>query len=189
MFIQIEATPNPSTLKFIPDAEILESGQTFNFSIGDEVAISPLAERLFALSGINNLFITDSFISVTKAADIEWNTLQTLIVSAITDHLVAGHPVILKRYILDEHAVSNGDSSDSEVVQKIKDLIETMVRPAVAQDGGDILYHDFIDGVVYLKLYGACSGCPSSAFTLKSGVENMLKHYIPEVKSVEQVYY
>ncbi|CAN7974616.1 unnamed protein product [Ixodes persulcatus] len=166
MFIQIEATPNPSTLKFIPDAEILEPGQTFNFSIGDEVAISPLAERLFALSGINNLFITDSFISVTKAADIEWNTLQTLISSTSLEN-----------------------SADSEVVQKIKDLIETMVRPAVAQDGGDILYHDFVDGVVYLKLYGACSGCPSSAFTLKSGVENMLKHYIPEVKSVEQVYY
>jgi Fe-S cluster biogenesis protein NfuA len=186
MFIQTQGTPNPETLKFIPGVQVLDINKfgTMSFSEGDDLRRSPLAETLFKVNGVKGIFLADDFITITKAPDQNWETLKPLLLAEIMDHFVAGFPVV-------SEAAAKNPSADAvledEVAQKIRELIDERVRPAVAQDGGDILFKDFRDGVVYLELHGACSGCPSSTITLKQGIENMLKHYVPEVQSVEQV--
>jgi NFU1 iron-sulfur cluster scaffold homolog, mitochondrial len=181
MFIQTETTPNPLTLKFIPGVNVLESGTAFFTSVED-AAISPLAVELFSIEGVTAIFLGSDFITVTKDDASEWNTLKAPLLTSIMDFLVAGKPVMLsgKKEIL-------SNENDSDIVKQIKELIEIKVRPAVAQDGGDIIFHNFSDGIVQLELHGSCSGCPSSTITLKNGIENMLKHYIPEIIAVEAI--
>ena len=182
MFIQTEQTPNPATLKFLPGEPVLEEG-TADFPSVEAASRSPLAERLFSIEGVASVFLGNDFISVTKAEDREWQVLKPSILGAIMEHYATGQPTILA----DEGTTTEGEGEDDDVVRQIKELIETRVRPAVAQDGGDIIFHGFEAGVVYLQMQGACSGCPSSTMTLKSGIENMLKHYVPEVEEVRPV--
>lgn len=182
MFIQIEKTPNPESLKFISDEkEIAGSKITEYKNSAEALNKSPLAENLFEIAGIKNVFLGSNFVTITKAKDIEWDHIKTDILSNIVDFLNSGQKVF---YNIDENI---SQEEDSDVVKQIKELIEMKVRPAVAMDGGDIVFHSFENGVVFLSLRGACSGCPSSTITLKNGIENMLKHYIPEVESVEQM--
>lgn len=185
MFIQTEATPNPQTLKFLPGVAVLESGTAF-FTSAEDAGISPLAAQLFAIHGVSAVFLGADFITVTKADDSQWEELKAPLLTAIMDFFVAKKPVMLTAK---KSATSGAAASaeDSEIVKQIRELIDTRVRPAVAQDGGDIVFHGFEDGIVQLELHGACSGCPSSTITLKNGIENMLKHYIPEVIAVEAV--
>lgn len=183
MFIQTEETPNPATLKFLPGRSVMEAG-TASFASAEEAGRSPLAERLFEIDGVAGVFLGSDFISVSKDADREWFLLKPAILGAIMEHFVAGQPVILEDGEADAQP-SAGE--DSEIVQQIKELLDTRVRPAVAQDGGDILFHGFDKGVVYLHMQGACAGCPSSTLTLKMGIENLLRHYIPEVTEVRPV--
>ena len=180
MFIETELTPNPATLKFLPGRAVMDSG-TANFTTPAAAARSPLAERLFALAGISGVFLGADFITVTKAEDSDWYQLKPAILGVIMEHLTAGRPVLLAA------AAEENGAEDSEIVVQIKELLETRVRPAVAQDGGDIIFHDFSEGIVYLHMQGSCSGCPSSTATLKAGIENMLRHYIPEVQEVRAV--
>ena len=184
MFIQTEQTPNPATLKFIPGREVLGSGSA-DFPNADEAAgKSPLAERLFEIEGVTGVFFGADFVTVTKEEDKEWYVMKPSILGVIMEHFTAGHPVMSADAVAQSEAASDGD--DDEIVTQIKELLETRVRPAVAQDGGDIVFHGFENGVVYLTLQGACAGCPSSTVTLKMGIENMLRHYIPEVVEVRQ---
>ncbi|MDX1974597.1 MAG: NifU family protein [Rickettsiales bacterium] len=180
MFIQTEATPNPLTLKFIPGVAVMESGTLFITSI-DEAKASPLAQSLLRIEGVTAIFLGSDFITATKAEAANWETLKPLLLTSIMDHFVEGKPVVTSA-----QAAAN-TSGDSELEAQIRELIDTRVRPAVAQDGGDIIFRGFVDGVVQLELHGACSGCPSSTMTLKDGIENMLKHYVPEVIAVEAV--
>jgi Fe-S cluster biogenesis protein NfuA len=182
MFIQTETTPNPSTLKFIPGENVLGSG-TANFNNKEDAAKSPLAQALFMINNVDAVFLGSDFISVTKKENTNWDSLKTEVLTTIMEHFVAGKPIMLEVGA----KVESHSEADSEVVKQIKELIETRVRPSVAQDGGDIIFHGFENGVVKLEMHGACSGCPSSSVTLKNGIENMLKHYIPEVESVEAV--
>lgn len=184
MFIQTENTPNPNTVKFIPEQIVLEKG-TAQFSDVQSAKNSPLALSLFEVEEVASVFFGYNFISVTKKETSDWDLLKTEVLTVIMEHFVANKPVIIEVENKDESQNNNED--DDEIVKQIKELIETRVRPAVAQDGGDIIYHGFEDGVVKLEMHGACSGCPSSTVTLKSGIENMLKHYVPEVESVEAV--
>jgi Fe-S cluster biogenesis protein NfuA len=177
MFIQTEDTPNPSTLKFIPGQIVMSTG-TADFRTADTAGRSPLARTLFAVSGVDGVFLGSDFVSVTKAADAEWFSVKPAVLAAIMDHYISGLPAVEEA-----EAVVAGEP-DSEIVLQIKEILETRVRPAVAQDGGDIVFHDFDDGVVYLEMHGSCSGCPSSTATLKAGIENMLRYYIPEVREV-----
>lgn len=182
MFIQTEQTPNPATLKFLPGRTVMETG-TANFTEpATAAARSPLAERLFTLPEVSGVFLGGDFITVTKAGDTDWFQLKPAVLAAIMDHFTAGLPVVTGT---EETAAS--ETEDDEVVSAIKELLETRVRPAVAQDGGDIIFEDFEDGIVYLHMQGSCSGCPSSTATLKAGIENMLRHYIPEVVEVRAV--
>ncbi len=183
MFIQTEQTPNPVTLKFLPGRSVMESG-TANFTTREAARRSPLAERLFELDAVTGVFLGADFITVTKNGDGDWHQLKPAVLAAIMEHFVAGRPVIDGATIGDA-AADTGE--DDEIVSQIKELLETRVRPAVAQDGGDIIFHDFEDGIVYLHMQGSCSGCPSSTATLKAGIENMLRHYIPEVMEVRAV--
>lgn len=183
MFIQTEATPNPLTLKFIPGVAVLESGTAF-FTSAEDATISPLAVELFAIEGVTAIFLGSDFVTVTKDEGSDWGVLKAPILTGIMDFFVAGRPVMLSAKKSEVNQVSE---SDSDIVKQIKELIETRVRPAVAQDGGDIIFHSFADGIVSLELHGSCSGCPSSTVTLKNGIENMLKHYIPEIVAVEAV--
>ncbi|HEX6440925.1 MAG TPA: NifU family protein [Stellaceae bacterium] len=180
MFIQTEQTPNPATLKFLPGCAVMESG-TANFTDSSAASRSPLAERLFALPEVTGVFLGADFITVTKNGDSDWHQLKPAVLAAIMEHFTAGRPVFIAESGAD--AAQSGEEDD-EVVTQIKELLETRVRPAVAMDGGDIIFHDFEDGVVYLHMQGSCSGCPSSTATLKAGIENMLRHYIPEVREV-----
>ena len=180
MFIQTEQTPNPATLKFLPGCTVMESG-TANFTEPSSAARSPLAERLFALPEVTGVFLGTDFITVSKKGDSDWHQLKPAVLAAIMEHFTAGRPVILANASSADAA--EGEEED-EIVVQIKELLETRVRPAVAMDGGDIIFHDFEDGVVYLHMQGSCSGCPSSTATLKAGIENMLRHYIPEVREV-----
>lgn len=183
MFIQTETTPNPATLKFIPGMPVMGEGTAF-FTHENAATHSPLALRLFAVTGVNAVFLGSDFITVTKGESAEWDELKPALLTSIMDHFVTGRPVI------DAPAAKRGNATndeDSDIVKQIKELIETRVRPAVAQDGGDIVFHGYEDGVVKLEMHGACAGCPSSTATLKQGIENMLKHYVPEVVSVEAV--
>jgi Fe-S cluster biogenesis protein NfuA len=181
MFIQTEPTPNPATLKFLPGRPVIEQG-TANFTDATAAARSPLAQRLFALPGVSGVFLGADFITVSKDQEADWFELKAVVLGAIMEHFTTGAPVILGG---GESALA--DEDEDEVVQQIKELLETRVRPAVAQDGGDILFHSYEDGVVYLHMQGSCSGCPSSTATLKAGIENMLRHYVPEVQEVRAV--
>lgn len=181
MFIQTEPTPNPATLKFLPGCDVMPSG-TADFTSSEQAAASPLAQRLFTIDGVAGVFLASDFLTVAKGDDANWQVIKPQILAAITEHFESGQPVIEGA---DGEAGAGAD--EDAVVTQIKQLIETRVRPAVAQDGGDIIFREFRDGVVYLHLRGACSGCPSAAATLKHGIENMLKYYIPEVQAVQAV--
>ncbi|PPR63251.1 MAG: Fe/S biogenesis protein NfuA [Alphaproteobacteria bacterium MarineAlpha4_Bin2] len=181
MFIQTEQTPNPATLKFLPGRTVLESG-TADFTNAEEAdSRSPLASRLFGIEGVSAVFLGGDFITITKSAEKEWHVLKPAILGAVMEHLTTGLPIVSD---VPGEVTDKVCEEDSEVVGQIKELLETRVRPAVAQDGGDIVFEGFESGVVYLQLRGACAGCPSSSMTLKMGIENMLKHYIPEVTEV-----
>jgi Fe-S cluster biogenesis protein NfuA len=184
MFIQTEATPNPATLKFIPGKDVLADG-TADFRSKADAAASPLATRLFAIEGVDGVFLGSDFISVTKGA-IEWQHLKPMVLGAIMEHYMSGAPV-RDEEDSNDGAAGSYDAEDEATVATIKELLETRVRPAVAQDGGDITFSGFRKGVVYLHMRGACSGCPSSTATLRHGIENLLKHFCPEVQSVEPV--
>ena len=184
MFIQTEATPNPSTLKFLPGRPVLPDS-TAEFRDSAEAGRSPLAERLFAVSGVSGVFLGHDFISVTKS-DGEWQHLKPALLGAIMEHFVAGVPVVASSD-LSAHEGEFFDEADGEIVETIKELIETRVRPAVAQDGGDITFQGFRDGIVYLNMRGSCAGCPSSTATLKHGIQNLLRHFVPEVREVQSV--
>ena len=188
MFIQTEATPNPASMKFLPGRTVLEAG-TLDLRDAASAAQSPLAAKLFAIPNVAGVFFGQDFIAVTKS-DGNWNHLKPAILGAVMEHYLSGDPIV--RAGADLTAAGGGadeffDAKDAPMVAQIKELIETRVRPAVAQDGGDIVFHDFTDGVVYLHMQGSCAGCPSSTATLKAGIENMLRHYIPEVSAVEAV--
>jgi Fe-S cluster biogenesis protein NfuA len=180
MFIQTEATPNPATLKFIPGKPVLAEG-TADFTSKSEAVVSPLATRLFDIKGVRGVFLGSDFISVTKS-DGEWQHLKPMILGAIMEHYVSGIPVVAE--VANDGTSDSYDPKDQAVVDTIKELLETRVRPAVAQDGGDITFSGFRDGVVYLHMRGACSGCPSSTATLQHGIENLLRHFCPEVQAV-----
>jgi len=182
MFIQTEQTPNPATLKFLPGREVMASG-TADFPTPETASRSPLAERLFQIDGVSGVFLGSDFVTVTKGAEEEWQLLKPAILGAIMEHFTSGRPIILAS----EAAHGPAAAEESEVVAQIKELLDTRVRPAVAQDGGDIIFHGFERGVVYLHMQGSCSGCPSSTATLKAGIENMLRHYLPEVVEVRAV--
>jgi Fe-S cluster biogenesis protein NfuA len=184
MFIQTEATPNPATLKFLPGRAVLDSG-TLDMRSAGEAAKSPLAERIFGIEGVDGVFFGADFITVSKS-DGEWQQLKPAILGAIMEHFMSGAPLL-------RDAQTGGGSdegeeffeaSDADTVATIKDLIETRVRPAVANDGGDITFRGFKDGIVFLHMKGACSGCPSSTATLRHGIQNLLKHYVPDVVEV-----
>ena len=178
MFIQTEDTPNPATLKFIPGVDVLP-GSSAEFSSTEEAKTSPLASRLLRIDGVDSVFLSGDFVSITKAEHMEWFALKPPVLAGIMEHFASGLPVMEAAQTTDS---DNGD--DNEIVQQIKHLLDTRVRPAVAMDGGDITFHSFADGVVTLQMPGACQGCPSSTATLKMGIENMLRHYIPEVVEV-----
>ena len=184
MFIQTESTPNPATLKFLPGETVMEHG-TADFPDLDSAKSSPLAERLFALNGVTGVFLGNDFVTVTKQDSIDWEHIKPSILGAIMDHFQSGAPVIHGEQTGSVHAEHLG--ADTEIVGQIKELLDSRVRPAVAQDGGDITFHGFERGIVYLQMQGACAGCPSSTMTLKMGIENLLRHYIPEVTEVRPV--
>jgi Fe-S cluster biogenesis protein NfuA len=184
MFIQTEQTPNPATLKFLPGCTVMTKG-TANFTDAASARVSPLAERLFAVPEVGGVFFGSDFVTVTKQDEGDWYHLKPAILAVIMEHFTAERPVMLAEN--GQATESEEDEEDDEVVAQIKELLETRVRPAVAQDGGDIIFYDFADGVVYLHMQGSCSGCPSSTATLKAGIENMLRHYIPEVVEVRAV--
>lgn len=184
MFIQTETTPNPATLKFIPGRHVLESG-TADFRDDAAAESSPMATRLFRIRGVTGVFLGHDFITVTKADDHEWSHMKPAILGSIMEHFQSGQPVIHENRT--EAADEEDDGPNADIIRKIRELLDTRVRPAVAQDGGDIVYHGFDRGVVYLHMLGACAGCPSSTITLKMGIENLLRHYIPEVVEVRPV--
>ena len=185
MFIETEQTPNPASLKFLPGCEVMMGG-TAEFSSAEKAHISPLAQKIFGISGVVGVFLGADFITVTKAGDAEWQKLRPLVLGIIMQHFTAGEPVMLEEHLASSTA-SSTSPDDDPIVRQIKELLETRIRPAVAQDGGDIVFHDFQDGIVYLQMRGACAGCPSSTMTLKTGIENLMKHFIPEVNEVRAV--
>lgn len=187
MFIQTESTPNPATLKFLPGRDVMGDGQVADFPAAEAAARSPLAAALFAIPDVARVFFGSDFISVTKR-DGDWKHMKPAVLGAIMEHFTRGLPLITGTS--DEtDETSYGEEGDPEVVAQIKELIDTRVRPAVAQDGGDIIFKGFDGGagIVFLHLQGSCAGCPSSTMTLKNGIENMLRHYVPEVNAVEAV--
>jgi len=184
MFIQTESTPNPATLKFLPGQAVLETG-TADFPSADTAGNAPLARRIFAVSGVTGVFLGSDFVTVTKAEGVEWDHVKPAILGAVMEHFQSGDAAIEGEGHSAGHAAHDGP--DADIVGQIKELLDTRVRPAVAQDGGDITFHGFDRGVVYLHMQGACAGCPSSTLTLKMGIENLLRHYIPEVVEVRPV--
>lgn len=185
MFIQTETTPNPDSLKFLPGQTVLNEG-VMSFHKGEDISNSPLASRLLNIEGIETVFLASDFITLTKSPHKDWIHLKPSALATIMEHFIAGLPVVL------EGQGENADDSqlidhDDPVVKQIVEIIDTRVRPAVAQDGGDISFDRFVDGVVYVKMQGACSGCPSSTATLKAGMENMLRYYVPEVTEVRSI--
>lgn len=183
MFIQTETTPNPATLKFLPGQTVLATG-TADFPSATAASASPLAARIFAQGDVTGVFLGHDFVTVTKADGVAWEHIKPAILGAIMEHFQSGQPA-LSGDASAGHAEHSGE--DSEIVEQIKELLDTRVRPAVAQDGGDITFHGFERGIVYLHMQGACAGCPSSTMTLKMGIENLLRHYIPEVVEVRPV--
>ncbi|MCX7646252.1 MAG: NifU family protein [Rhodobacteraceae bacterium] len=185
MFIQTESTPNPATLKFLPGQTVLETG-TADFPSSEAAVRSPLARRIFGVQGVTAVFLGNDFVTVTKSDAVEWDHIKPAILGAVMEHFQSGLPA------LEDEAGGGGghaahEGPDAAIVEQIKQLLDTRVRPAVAQDGGDITFHGFDRGVVYLHMQGACAGCPSSTLTLKMGIENLLRHYIPEVIEVRPV--
>ncbi len=185
MFIQTEQTPNPQTLKFLPGKVVMDDGTAFFQNI-EEASHSPFAKRLFKIEGVDGVFFGSDFITITKGQSVDWQVMKPLILGSIMDHYNSGEDTIIKEE-KKENTSLNNDENDTDIVKQIKELLDTRVRPAVAMDGGDIIYDSFKDGVVYLHMQGACSGCPSSTATLKMGIENMLKHYVPEVQEVRPI--
>ena len=185
MFIQTEATPNPATLKFLPGQPVIKGGPR-EFRSADEAGKSPLATRLFTVSGVSGVFLGGDFITVTKKSG-EWQHLKPAILGVIMEHYLSGEPVIADDEPIKAAGVENFEAGDRDIVATIKELLDTRVRPAVAQDGGDITFQGYKEGVVFLNMKGSCSGCPSSTATLKHGIENLLRHFIPEVKEVRPV--
>ena len=183
MFIQTEETPNPATLKFLPGRPVMGEG-TADFARAEGAERSPLAHRLFSIDGVRRVFLGGDFVTVTKAEEKDWSLLKPALLGIIMEHFTTNQPVMLAEGAAPAAAAGE---DDDEIVVQIKELLETRVRPAVAQDGGDIVFHSFEDGVVYLHMQGSCSGCPSSTATLKMGIENMLRHYVPEVLEVRPV--
>ncbi|MBK5946984.1 NifU family protein [Rhodobacter veldkampii DSM 11550] len=185
MFIQTESTPNPATLKFLPGLTVLETG-TADFPTAEAAGVSPLARRIFAVPGVSGVFFGSDFVTVTKTDLDSWDHVKPAVLGAIMEHFQSGAPVMEgDGQAAGGHADHSGP--DAAIVSQIKELLDTRVRPAVAQDGGDITFHGFDRGVVYLHMQGACAGCPSSTLTLKMGIENLLRHYIPEVTEVRAV--
>ena len=185
MFIRTETTPNPATLKFLPGRAVLSEG-TRDFRDPDTAAVSPLAARLFEVDGVTGVFLGSDFVSVTKSGN-DWQHLKPAVLGVIMEHFLSGEPVLLAGQGAGDCAGEDFDPDDAELVATIKELIETRVRPAVANDGGDIVFRGYRGGTVYLKMQGACSGCPSSTATLRHGIENLLKHFVPEVEAVQPV--
>jgi Fe-S cluster biogenesis protein NfuA len=191
MLIHTETTPNPSTLKFLPGRQVMEAG-TRDFATPEDAEASPLAEAIFSIGDVEGVFFGRDFISVTAAPGVEWRDLKPEVLSILLDHFSSEAP-LFRAASAAGISVPQGDQdygedpADAPLVAEIRELIETRVRPAVAQDGGDIVYRGFREGIVYLALHGACSGCPSSTMTLKQGIESLLKHYVPEVVAVEAV--
>lgn len=190
MLIRTEQTPNPATRKFLPGQNVMESG-TRDFPNAGSAEASPLASALFASGQVEGVFLGRDFISVTAGDGVSWGDLEPVVLETLIDHFLSGAPLFTAGSASGIHvapeAAMDDDPADSEIIDQIKDLIETRVRPAVAQDGGDIVYRGYKAGTLYLAMQGACSGCPSSAVTLKRGIEGLIKHYVPEVENVEAV--
>jgi Fe-S cluster biogenesis protein NfuA len=190
MLIRTEQTPNPATRKFLPGQPVMDAG-TRDFADAEAAQASPLAAALFDSAMVEGVFYGRDFISVTAAPGISWGDLEPLVLETLLDHFVSGAPLFAQGtasgILIEDAPAIEEDPADADIIEQIKDLIETRVRPAVAQDGGDIVYRGYRDGRLYLGMQGACSGCPSSAITLKRGIENLVRHYVPEVESVEAV--
>jgi Fe-S cluster biogenesis protein NfuA len=190
MLIRTEHTPNPATRKFLPGQPMMDSG-TRDFADADSAEASPLAQALFATGMVEGVFYGSDFISVTAASGVSWTDLEPVVVEALLDHFVTGAPLFEAGSAAAIHIADDAgfdeDPADSEIIDQIKELLETRVRPAVAQDGGDIVYKGYKDGRLYLSMHGACQGCPSSEVTLKRGIESLIKHYVPEVETVEAI--
>jgi Fe-S cluster biogenesis protein NfuA len=186
MFIQTEQTPNPQTLKFLPGKVVMQEGTAFYQNI-EEAKDSPFAKRLFGVDGIEGVFFGSDFITITKSQDLDWEVMKPIVLGSIMDHFNSNEQTISNQEKSNSADSFKEDKEDSDIVKQIKELLDTRVRPAVAMDGGDIVYQKFEEGVVYLHMQGSCSGCPSSTATLKMGIENMLKHYVPEVIEVRPV--
>ena len=186
MFIQTEATPNPATLKFLPGREVMGDGQVADFPDIEAAERSPLARALFGVADVTGVFFGSDFITVTKSAG-EWQHLKPALLGAIMEHFTSGAPITHGETSDKMSAHAEQDGENAEIVNQIKEILDTRIRPAVAQDGGDITFQSFEDGIVFLNMQGSCAGCPSSTITLKRGVENTLKHYIPEVTEVRAI--
>ncbi|GAA3893611.1 NifU family protein [Sphingomonas limnosediminicola] len=190
MLIRTEQTPNPATRKFLPEQTVMEAG-TRDFADAESAAASPLAQALFDSGQVEGVFYGRDFISVTAAPAVSWSDLEPLVIETLLDHFVSGAPLFAQGSAAGIHVASDNDfeedPEDADVIDQIKELIETRVRPAVAQDGGDIVYKGYRHGHLYLSMHGACAGCPSSTVTLKRGIESLIRHYVPEVESVEAV--
>ncbi len=188
MFIETESTPNPDVLKFLPDRQVMEDGTLEVTSLEEAEKYSPLAMRLMTVTGVKQVFLAKDYVSVTKEDDWDWNVLKPLVMTGVMQHLTTNGPIVSDDYKrLKEKAAGpqkERSSEENEIIDQIKALLDERVRPAVAQDGGDIEFEDFDNGVLYLRMRGACAGCPSSSMTLKAGIENMMKHYVPEVMEV-----
>jgi Fe-S cluster biogenesis protein NfuA len=190
MLIRTEQTPNPATRKFLPGQTVMDSGVR-DFADAESAKASPLAAALFASGLVEGVFFGRDFISVTAAPAVSWSDLEPLVLETLLDHFVSGAPLFAAGtangiHVADESAIEE-NAEDADIIEQIKELIETRVRPAVAQDGGDIVYKGYRDGRLYLSMHGACSGCPSSSVTLKRGIEGLIRHYVPEVESVEAI--
>ena len=190
MLIRTEQTPNPATRKFLPEQVVMDAG-TRDFPDAEAAEASPLASALFSSGMIEGVFYGRDFISVTAAPGVSWGDLEPVVLETLLDHFISGAPLFVQGTAasirIDDAPVFEEDPADADIIDQIKELIETRVRPAVAQDGGDIVYRGYKDGRLYLGMQGACSGCPSSAVTLKRGIEGLIRHYVPEVESVEAV--
>ena len=191
MLIRTEQTPNPATRKFLPGQAVMDAG-TRDFADAESAEASPLAKALFDSGMVEGVFYGRDFVSVTAAPTVSWSDLEPLVLETLLDHFVSGAPLFAPGsaagiHVADEPPTLEEDPADSEIIDQIKELIETRGRPAVAQDGGDIVYKGYRDGRLYLSLHGACSGCPSSTVTLKRGIESLIRHYVPEVETVEAV--
>lgn len=189
MFIEVQETPNPNTLKFLLNDNLLEDNQTYHFKGKSDSKASPLVMQMFDLDGIKGIFLGSNFISVVIKDENSWDYIKPQILALITDFLSSGQPILIETVesLSESFKVKGKTPEEQEIISKIEELFEERIRPAVAMDGGDILFRDYDDGIVYLSLYGSCSGCPSAGVTLKNGIENMLKYYIPEVKEVVSI--